>query len=88
MGLPIVRLGDATSHGGKVISASPTHFIAEIGIARVGDMVACPIGGHGVNAIIEGSPTYLIGGRMVALHGHRSACGCSLISTLVTASYG
>jgi uncharacterized Zn-binding protein involved in type VI secretion len=88
MALPIVRLGDSTSHGGKVISASMTHLIAGIGIARVGDKVLCPISGHGVNAIIEGAPTYLIGDRMVALHGHHSACGCALISSLVTATYG
>lgn len=88
MALPIIRLGDFTSHGGKVITASLTHFIGDIGIARVGDKVACPMGGHGINPIVEGSATYLIGGRMVALHGHRSACGCALISSLVTATYG
>lgn len=88
MALPIVRLGDSTSHGGKVISASTTHLISNIGIARVGDKITCPISGHGVNSIVEGAPTYLIDGRMVALHGHRCACGCSLISSLATASYG
>jgi uncharacterized Zn-binding protein involved in type VI secretion len=88
MALPIIRLGDPTSHGGKVISASLTHSIDGIGIARVGDKIMCPITGHGVNPIIEGSATYLIGGRMVALHGNRSLCGCTLISTLVTATYG
>ncbi|WP_017453587.1 PAAR domain-containing protein [Herbaspirillum rubrisubalbicans] len=40
MPLPIIRLGDTTSHGGKVISASETHTIHGIGIARVGDMVS------------------------------------------------
>lgn len=88
MALPIVRLGDLTSHGGKVISASNTHSISGIGIARIGDMIVCPISGHGMNPIIEGSPTYLIGGRMVALHGHHSACGCTLISSLQTATHG
>ena len=88
MALPIVRLGDLTSHGGKVITASPTHSIGGIGIARAGDKITCPIPGHGVNVIVQGAPTYLIGGRMVALHGHKCACGCSLISSLVTATYG
>jgi uncharacterized Zn-binding protein involved in type VI secretion len=88
MPLPAVRLGDLTSHGGKVISASLTHLINGVGIARIGDTVVCPVAGHGVNAIIEGAPTYLIGGRMVALHGHHSACGCTLISSLVTATHG
>ncbi|MCI1004276.1 PAAR domain-containing protein [Herbaspirillum sp. C7C8] len=88
MPLPIIRLGDSTSHGGKVISASRTHTLHGIGIARVGDLVSCPKEGHGTNPIIEGAPTWLIGDRMVALQGHRAACGCSLISSLATASYG
>jgi uncharacterized Zn-binding protein involved in type VI secretion len=48
----------------------------------------CPLPGHGINPIIEGMATYLIGGRMVALHGHHCACGCTLISSLITATYG
>ncbi len=88
MPLPIVRLGDPTSHGGSVISASSTHLVGGLGIARIGDKVACPRPGHGVNVIIEGAPTYLIGGRMVALQGHHCACGCTLISTLVTTTHG
>ncbi len=88
MALPIVRLGDPASHGGRVISASPTHVISGIGIARVGDSVACPIQGHGVNPIVEGASGFMIGGRMVALHGHHSACGCTLIASLSTATFG
>lgn len=88
MALPVVRLGDSTSHGGKVISASTTHLIDGIGIARVGDQVACPVPGHGINPIVEGAPTYVIGGRMVALQGHHSACGCTLIASLMTATHG
>ena len=88
MVLPIVRLGDFTSHGGKVITASTTHTIGGIGIARVGDKVSCPLPGHGMTVIVAGAPTYLIGGRMVALHGHLGACGCALIASIVTATYG
>ena len=88
MALPIVRLGDQTSHGGAVISASDTHTIAGIGIARVGDQVSCPQTGHGVNKIVEGAGTYTIGGREVALHGHRCECGCTLIASLKTATHG
>ena len=86
MALPIIRLGDLTSHGGKVITASVTHTVGGIGIARVGDQILCPA--HGPNVIVEGAPTYLVGGRMVALHGHLGACGCTLISSLVSATHG
>ena len=88
MALPIIRLGDPTSHGGKVVSASLTHLLNGIGIARAGDLVACPVPGHGINPIVGGAATYLIGGRMVALQGDHSVCGCTLISTSVTANYG
>lgn len=88
MALSVIRLGDKTTHGGVVVSASPLHVILGIGIARVGDMVICPLPGHGTNPIIEGSPTFTIDGRQVALHGHHSACGCALISSIPTASVG
>lgn len=88
MALAVVRLGDKTTHGGVVISASPIHTVRGIGIARVGDMVSCPQSGHGTNKIIEGSPVFSIGGRKVALHGHRCACGCALIASLPVAKQG
>ncbi len=88
MALAVVRLGDKTTHGGVVISASPIHTVRGIGIARVGDMVSCPQSGHGTNKIIEGSPVFSVGGRKVALHGHKSACGCALIASLPVATQG
>jgi len=57
MGRNVVRLGDPTTHGGKVISASSTTIVEGKTVALVGDLVVCPIQGHGVNKIIEGSNT-------------------------------
>ncbi|MDE8409513.1 PAAR domain-containing protein, partial [Klebsiella pneumoniae] len=45
----LVCLGDATTHGGKVITASSTMFINGVQVALVGDLVSCPK--HGVNPI-------------------------------------
>ena len=81
MALQVVRLGAKTFHGVVVITASSTHSIAGIGIARIGDQVACPIHGHGINKIVEGAPTYANDGRVVDLHGHRSGCGYTLIAS-------
>jgi uncharacterized Zn-binding protein involved in type VI secretion len=36
-----------------------------------------------VNKIIEAHPTLTVGGIRVALHGHHTECGCSLISSTV-----
>lgn len=38
----VIRLGDSTDHGGKVISASSTTIIQGKPLARIGDMVSCP----------------------------------------------
>ncbi|WP_294613931.1 PAAR domain-containing protein [uncultured Gilliamella sp.] len=78
----VIQLGDATSHGGKVITASSKLIVFTKGVARMGDMVTCPIKGHGVNPIIEGDPQFIEEGKPVAFHGHKTACGCTLISSL------
>jgi len=43
--------------------------------------VSCPKEGHGTNPIVEGSPTLTDDGVPVALHGHKTACGCTLIAS-------
>lgn len=84
----IIRLGDSTDHGGTVITASSTMTVLGKPVARVGDLVSCPIKGHGVNPIIEGQPAFTDQGKQVALDGHKSACGCSLISSLSEVGIG
>jgi uncharacterized Zn-binding protein involved in type VI secretion len=80
----VIRLGDPTSHGGTVVSASPTTIINGKRVARLGDEVTCPKPGHGTVTIVEGDPAWLVDGRPVALEGHKTSCGASLISTLPT----
>lgn len=88
MARAIVRLGDKTTHGGVVITASPVHTLRGMGIARIGDKVTCPLPGHGTNEIVEGCPVFRIDGRSVALQGHKTACGCSLIASAIDATQG
>jgi len=40
--IDLIRLGDDTDHGGKVISASTTMFYEGRAVARKGDKVSCP----------------------------------------------
>jgi uncharacterized Zn-binding protein involved in type VI secretion len=92
MALQIIVVGDTTSHGGKVITGSETHTIDGKRIARLHDLVDCPETypdgrPHGVNRIIEAHPSFEVGGERVALHGHRTECGCTLIGS-VKASIG
>ncbi|NTV09536.1 MAG: PAAR domain-containing protein [Zoogloea sp.] len=78
----VIRLGDPTTHGGQVVSAAGNVSVCGRNVARLGDQVTCPRSGHGVATIIEGDPGWLIDGIPVALEGHKTSCGASLISTL------
>jgi uncharacterized Zn-binding protein involved in type VI secretion len=85
----VIRIGDPTSHGGKVVSASGNFSMFDKQVARVGDVCTCPRRGHSNCKIVEGDPTWTIDGKNVALEGHKTSCGATLISTLgsVTRSY-
>jgi uncharacterized Zn-binding protein involved in type VI secretion len=65
-----------------VISASPVSKAMGVAIARVGDLCACPLPGHGVCKTAEGDPAVLIDGVPVAFDGHKTECGAQLISSL------
>ena len=57
MGRPYIRLGDSTSHGGTVISATARMTIDGIPVARLGDQCTCPIPyqqAHPTNKILAG----------------------------------
>jgi uncharacterized Zn-binding protein involved in type VI secretion len=78
----VIRLGDPTSHGGKVESVSANHFTVDgIAVARVGDVCSCPITGHDKCTIAEGDPHHVIDGIAVAYDGHKTSCGAVLIPT-------
>jgi uncharacterized Zn-binding protein involved in type VI secretion len=79
----VIRLGDPTSHGGKVQCVSADHFTVDgIAVARVGDVCSCPIHGHNNCTIAEGDPSHLIDGVAVAYEGHKTTCGAILIATI------
>jgi uncharacterized Zn-binding protein involved in type VI secretion len=78
MAKEMIVVGDTTTHGGKVITGSPDDQIDGKAIARKGDLVECPE--HGVNPIIEGDDSFMVGDKPAALEGHHAACGCALIS--------
>ncbi|AOY94413.1 hypothetical protein BKK79_20890 [Cupriavidus sp. USMAA2-4] len=84
MSRSIIVVGDTNSSSGIVITGSFSDVLDGKPIARLGDLVDCPAKypdgrPHGVNPIVEGDASMLVSGKPVALHGHRSACGCSLI---------
>ena len=82
----VIRLGDSTSHGGKVIAASGTAFVHGIAVARKGDACLCPINGHSPCVIAEGDPMVLVDGIPVAFQGHKTSCGATLTSSVATSA--
>jgi uncharacterized Zn-binding protein involved in type VI secretion len=80
----VIRLGDITSHGGKVVSAAPKSKVLDVSVARLGDRCTCPLPGHSVCVITEGDPKVLVDGVPVAFNGHKTSCGAVLISSVQT----
>jgi uncharacterized Zn-binding protein involved in type VI secretion len=81
MGKAFIVLGDKTSHGGTVVSASGQTATGGVGVARIGDQVTCPIKGHGNNQIVSGDVMLIVDGAPVARDGDKTACGATLIAS-------
>jgi uncharacterized Zn-binding protein involved in type VI secretion len=75
----IARLGDSSSHGGVIITSASTARTEGILTARVGDLHVCPIPGHGVTPITNGSGNFKCEGKITAVDG--SICGCRAVIT-------
>lgn len=83
MMMNLIRIDDVGTHpGSKVVSASSTMRFDGRAVARKGDLVHCPKCNVHPNPIIEGDEAMTDMGVPIARHGHRAACGCSLISSL------
>ena len=83
-----VLLGDKTTHGGDVISASSTMIVNAKKVALIGDKISCPKDGHGINSIIEGSSEWISDGKAVVVDGCRCECGCQVISSAPDCAIG
>lgn len=79
----IIRLGDSTTHGGKVLEGSPVDICMGKPIAYVGHKVQFPKC-KGIFPIVEGAITTTFYGKGVALAGMHTACGALLIASQFT----
>lgn len=75
-------MGDKTSHGGAVISGSPTSFWHGVPIARKGDRTFCPRCKPHFFEISEGLSTCTDTAALnpMATEGHLTTCGASLVA--------
>lgn len=75
----VVRLGDPSSHGGYMISASAGFTNSGVRVCVDGDMHVCPIKGHGTTPI-SASSSAKSDGNKIARVGDTAACGASIVS--------
>lgn len=76
-GKKTARVGDPCTHGAVVKTGSPTRSIEGKAVARIDDLVDCPI--HGVNKIVSGSSDTFLEGKGVAYVGSVSECGAEIL---------
>jgi uncharacterized Zn-binding protein involved in type VI secretion len=79
----IIRKGDPTDHGGRVLEGSLTDICHDKAIAYVGHKVYCPLC-KGVYPILEGVLTTTFYGKGVAIAGMKTSCGATLVATQFT----
>ncbi|MYN28020.1 PAAR domain-containing protein [Duganella levis] len=77
----VIRLGDSTSHGGKVISAANDFKALGKSIAVDGDMTVCPQCKGNFPIQVASSDRHHHG-KAVAYDGDKAACGAKLISSI------
>ncbi len=71
-------IGTGLSHGGFVVSGSPTVMVNGKFVARLGDAVACT--SHGAQTIITGSTREFANGKAIAHLGSFCSCGAVLVA--------
>jgi uncharacterized Zn-binding protein involved in type VI secretion len=77
--LRAVRVGDTTDHGGRVISGDDTRIINDRKVARLGDLVDCPL--HGLTRIIStNAAAEFTGDRRTAHLGCLTSCGARVVT--------
>lgn len=74
-----VCLGDATSHGGVVITATSSLDLEGRPAALLHDRVSCPV--HGENRIIEAGDDLFDGDRPIVVDRCKTECGSYVIAS-------
>jgi len=69
-----------SSHGGVIITAAIRTVVNGRPLARMGDLHACPIPGHGVTPIVTGSLDTITEGMPNARIGDVTACGAVIVT--------
>lgn len=80
--LPIVRIGDTSSHGGAVTTGSTITLVDGIFQTRSGDTFVCGISTHNPATVGPGFMSVVTDeGMDVAKEGDMTSCGATLIAS-------
>ncbi|MFK3798027.1 PAAR domain-containing protein [Pseudomonas sp. NPDC088444] len=71
----VIREGDKTSTGGRVLATSGSYVCEDRRLARMGDPVWCKVC-ETVGYIAQGNPTFIDEVTPVATDGQAVRCGC------------
>lgn len=77
---PQARLGDTSSHGGKIVTGALRTMVNGKPAVRMGDLHVCPIPGHGVTKIVTGSLKTFTEGKPNARLGDLTGCGAKIVT--------
>ncbi|GJI99162.1 hypothetical protein RugamoR57_58800 [Duganella caerulea] len=80
-GKGVIRVGDSTSHGGKVTSGANDYLVLGKAVALEGNMTTCPQC-KGTFPIQPSESERHHHGKAVAYDGDKAACGAVLISSI------
>lgn len=75
----IVRLGDLSDHGGKMITATAHFACNKLKVCVDQDLHSCPIKDHGITPVTA-TGTFKSAGKRVIRTGDVAGCGAVLIS--------
>jgi uncharacterized Zn-binding protein involved in type VI secretion len=81
MSYRITRIGDCCDHGAVVITGDNTRIVDGRPVARIGDLVSCPIPLHGVNPIVAQTARIVVtSGKTTSHIASVTACGATLVT--------
>ena len=75
--LPTSIIGTPCTHGAIVITGSMTRNIDDIPVARLGDLVNCPI--HGINPLVSVNTMTFTEDKPTSVIGSVAQCGAVVI---------
>lgn len=77
----VAVVGDLCTHNAKITTGSPTRTVNGSGVARLGDIVDCPI--HGKQTIVTCDPDMpLTDGLPTAHEGAKISCGAEILKSI------